>query len=196
MTGGCARREHLRWFCAEYCTGSCVCERNCEDHYSRWGNGWEVYSKNSNDITCASLFFSIYTCFHLDCLFSFIFYCFATSPENINTYVYIFCSLFLKFFNHLFLTPFFSISANKRVFFIFLKIFFFWTLFSLQGQMDAYKKREVIMPRLTNFVRTNNITLITISHDLVSYFLFFTCFFSFAFFLRFFLVTVFVIYEP
>eukprot|EP00004_Rigifila_ramosa_P001331 TRINITY_DN1126_c0_g1_i1.p1 TRINITY_DN1126_c0_g1~~TRINITY_DN1126_c0_g1_i1.p1 ORF type:complete len:746 (-),score=163.21 TRINITY_DN1126_c0_g1_i1:20-1927(-) len=34
------------------------------------------------------------------------------------------------------------------------------------GQMDAFKKREVIMPRLFEFVRQRGLTLILVSHDL------------------------------
>eukprot|EP00003_Mantamonas_plastica_P026478 TRINITY_DN5427_c2_g2_i1.p2 TRINITY_DN5427_c2_g2~~TRINITY_DN5427_c2_g2_i1.p2 ORF type:complete len:185 (-),score=77.08 TRINITY_DN5427_c2_g2_i1:1352-1906(-) len=36
------------------------------------------------------------------------------------------------------------------------------------GQMDAYKKREIIMPRLYRYVEQNNMALIMISHDLFS----------------------------
>ena len=33
------------------------------------------------------------------------------------------------------------------------------------GQMDAIKKRELIMPRLLKFVRDHNMTLILVSHE-------------------------------
>jgi ABC-type Mn2+/Zn2+ transport system ATPase subunit len=36
------------------------------------------------------------------------------------------------------------------------------------GQMDAFKKREVVFPRLFDFVDKHNMALILISHDLVS----------------------------
>jgi ABC-type thiamine transport system ATPase subunit len=36
------------------------------------------------------------------------------------------------------------------------------------GQMDAYKKRGMVVPALTRFVKKWNMTLIIISHDMVS----------------------------
>ena len=35
------------------------------------------------------------------------------------------------------------------------------------GQMDGFKKREIILPRLFEFVKQHNMTLILISHDAV-----------------------------
>ena len=36
------------------------------------------------------------------------------------------------------------------------------------GQMDAYKKRGMVVPALTRFVKKWDMTLIIISHDMVS----------------------------